>query len=130
MTPYDSVDSFANDVPRGDSIAAMNQVIDNEFSSLPPEVVEEMKQHFETNHKYDQRCDLVRCLQSFNTPFSGRSSDAYFTQFATRLDEAEKTGLCGVIFPNWMDMRDAPTRDGIPAQEIYGNNIDYEARQA
>ena len=97
-----------DDVPRGDSIAAMNQVIDNEFSSLPPEVVEEMKQHFET---YVNTINDVTSFDAFkvNTPFSGRSSDAYFTQFATRLalQEAEKTGLDGVIFPNWMDMRDA-----------------------
>ena len=120
-----------DDVPRGDSIAAMNQVIDNEFSSLPPEVVEEMKQHFET---YVNTINDVTSFDAFkvNTPFSGRSSDAYFTQFSTRLalQEAEKAGLDGVIFPNWMDMRDAPTRDGIPAQEIYGNNIDKGLKQA
>ena len=124
--------TLTDQVPTSESVRQMNQVIDTEYADLPESVRNEMKSHFET---YVKTINNVDGSQAFKvgTPFgNSRDADTYFTQFATRLavQEAEKLGLDGIIFPNWMDMRDTPTRSGIPAQNIYGGNVDKGLKQA
>ena len=91
------------------SIAEMNQLIDE--SALSAERGEELKRSFETWVNTINDPDAADAYRP-GTPFAGKSSDAYFNQFAVRLAlaEAQKKGLDGVIFPNWEDFRDAGGR--------------------
>jgi len=112
------------------SIAEMNLLIDE--SGLSAERGEELKRSFETwvNTINDpEAADAYRP----GTPFAGKSSDAYFNQFAVRLmlAEAQKKGLDGVIFPNWEDFKAAGGRpDERVVKEIYESHVSKGLNQA
>ena len=91
------------------SIAEMNQLIDE--IGLGEERANELKKSFETWVTTINDPNAPSAYRP-GSPFAGKSSDAYFNQFAVRLmlSEARKKGLDGVIFPNWEDFRDAGGR--------------------
>jgi hypothetical protein len=91
------------------SIAEMNQLIDE--IGLSEERANELKKSFETWVTTINDPNAPSAYRP-GSPFAGKSSDAYFNQFAVRLmlSEARKKGLDGVIFPNWEDFRDAGGR--------------------
>jgi hypothetical protein len=96
--------------PPENSISEMNALIDS-APSISAERGEELKRSFETWVNTINNPDAPDAYRP-GTPFAGKSSDAYFNQFAIRLTlaEAQKKGLDGVIFPNWEDFRDAGDR--------------------
>ena len=67
-----------------------------------------------------------------SSPFENKNASRDFNQYTPRLilQEVEKAGFDGVIFPNWEDMRDVGARSSVPNQEIYGSNIKKGLSQA
>ena len=66
------------------------------------------------------------------TPFEDKNATRDFAQYSPRLilQEMEKAGFDGVIFPDFEDMRDVGSRESVPLKEIYGDNVTRGLKQA
>jgi hypothetical protein len=113
-----------------DSISEMNTLIDSS-PNISAERSEELKRSFETWVNTINNPSAADAYRP-GTPFSGKSSDTYFNQFAVRLmlSEAQKKGLDGVIFPNWEDFVSSSRPDNDVVKEIYETHIKKGLNQA
>ena len=116
-------------VSQSDSIREMNEKI-NELA-IPVERKRELGESFRTwvETINDPESEFAYKPQ---TPFEDKNATRDFAQYSPRLilQEMEKAGFDGVIFPDFEDMRDVGSRESVPLKEIYGDNAARGLKQA